>query len=146
MISLLKVDYTNELNKLYITVIMLRYKIIKQQNALDENKSEMYYPRLTGRQKYKYNELASYISDRTTLSKADIGATLIALEEAIPYLLKSGFSIKLGDLGTFSLEAKAHSSSKEEDVSSRDFYQLNTRFRVGKALKLLLHEVNFKRV
>ena len=89
--------------------------------------------------------MASHISERTSLTKADIVAVLIALEDVVPKLLKVCFRIKLDSLGTFSLQAKAHTSSSEEEVTWRDFYQLNTRFRVGKALKLLLHEVNFKR-
>ena len=125
---------------------MLRYKVIKQQNALDENKSDMYYPRLTGRQKYDLDALASYISDRSTLSKADIVATLAALEEAIPELLKNGYTVSLGSLGLFSLHAKVQTSAEESKVSWRDFVQLKARFRVGKGLKLLLTGVNFKRV
>ena len=125
---------------------MLRYKIIKQKNALDENKGEMYYPRLTERQKFDLDQLASHIGERSSLSKADIVSVLTALEVVVPKLLKGGYRVNLGTLGTFTLQAKAHSSDNTEDVSYRDFYELNTRFRVGKALKLLLHEVNFKRI
>ena len=125
---------------------MLRYKIIKQRNALDENKAEIFYPRLTQRQKCGFNELASHISDQTSLSKADIGATLRALEKAIPDLLKRGFTINLGDLGTFSLHASASTSPSESEVSARNFRKLNTRFRAGKVLKLLLKDVRFKKL
>ena len=72
---------------------MLRYRIIKQKNALDKDKSEMYYPRLTGRQKYNVRDVAEVISSRTSLSKADILATLISLEDVIPELLKMGSTL-----------------------------------------------------
>ena len=50
---------------------MLRYKIIKQRNALDEAKKEMFYPRLTGRQNYDLNDVAEMISERSSLTKGD---------------------------------------------------------------------------
>lgn len=125
---------------------MLRYKIIKQRNPLDENKKEMYYPRLTGRQVYNLDNVASYITDRSSLSKADIVATLVALEEAVPHLLKNGYSVSLGSLGTFSLQARVQTSTEREKVSWRDFLTLKVRFRIGKGLKLDKSNVHFKQV
>ena len=124
---------------------MLRYKIIKQRNALDANKKEMYYPRLTNRRKYTLYDVAQEISSRSTLSKADTIATLVSLEEVIPYLLKSGYIVDLGGLGTFSLQSSANTSPSESEVTWRNFRGLKTRFRPGKALKIGLFEVNFRR-
>ena len=124
---------------------MLRYKIIKQRNALNENKAEMYYPRLTGRIKYDINAVAEKISDRSSLSKGDIIATLISLEDIIPELLKSGNTVELGALGSFSLQASASTTSDESQVSWRSFRKLTARFRAGKALKIRLSEVHFSR-
>ena len=124
---------------------MLRYKIIKQRNALDENKKEMYYPRLTGRTKYDINDIADLISKQSSLSKADVIATLVSLETLIPDLLTSGYTIKLGELGTFSLQANTQISEKEDQVTWRSFKKLIVRFKAGKALKILLQDVNFKK-
>jgi len=124
---------------------MLKYKIIKQRNALDEN-NEMYYPRLAGRGKYELKDVAEAISERNTLSKADVIATLISLEEIVPYLLTSGYSVSLGDLGTFSLQANASSFSDKSKVTWRSFKSVKVRFRAGKALKILLSNVSFKRL
>ena len=125
---------------------MLKYKIIKQRNALDENKKEMFYPRLTGRQNYDLNDVAKMISRRSSLTKGDIVATLVSLEEIIPELLASGHTVKLGELGTFSLHAKANTSPDESKVTWRSFKGLITRFRAGKALKLRLSKVSFRKV
>ena len=124
---------------------MLRYKIIKQRNALDENKKEMYYPRLTGRTKYDINDIADLISKQSSLSKADVIATLVSLETLIPDLLTIGYTIKLGELGTFSLQANTQISEKEDQVTWRSFKKLIVRFKAGKALKILLQDVNFKK-
>jgi predicted histone-like DNA-binding protein len=106
----------------------------------------MFYPRLTGRQSYDLNDVAEMISMRSSLSRADIVATLVSLEEIIPELLTSGYSIKLGELGTFSIQAKAQTSPEASQVTWRSFRSLITRFRAGKALKLRLFDVNFKKV
>jgi len=125
---------------------MLRYRIVKQKNALDANKKEMFFPRLTNRQKYSARDVAEIISERSSLSKADILATLISLEGVIPELLKSGSIIDLGELGTFSIQAKVETSPTEEEVSWRSFKSVRAKFRPGPALQMHLFDVNFKRV
>ena len=94
---------------------MLKYRIVKQKNALDTDKAEMYFPRLTSRTKYDLHDVADMISQRSTLNKADIIATLISLEEVIPEFLKSGSIVDLGRLGTFSIQAKAETSPTKEE-------------------------------
>lgn len=125
---------------------MLKYRIIKQKNALDKDKKEMYFPRLTSRQKYDVWDVAEEISSRSTLSNADILATLISLEEIIPELLKMGSIVNLGRLGTFSIQANAETSPTPEGVSWRSFKSVKAKFRPGEALKMHLFDVNFKRV
>ena len=125
---------------------MLRYKIIKQRNALDAAKKEMFYPRLSGRRNHDLNDVAEMISDGSSLTKADIVATLVSLEVIIPKLLISGHTVKLGELGIFSLQAKTSTSSDESQVTWRSFKSLITRFRAGKALKIRLSDVHFKKM
>jgi predicted histone-like DNA-binding protein len=124
---------------------MLQYKIVKQRNALDRDKKEMYYPRLTKRYKYTLRDIATHISDQSSLSKADIIAVLVSLEEVIPKMLKNGRTVSLGDLGSFSLQANAKTAPTEEEVSWRSFKGLKARFRPGSALKIHLASVNFKK-
>ena len=125
---------------------MLRYSIIKQRNALGIGKKTMFYPRLTGRRNYDLKDVAEMISKRSSLSKTDVIATLSALEEIIPEFLISGYTVKLGELGTFSLHANAQTSPEESQVTWRSFRSLITRFRAGKALKIRLSHVHFKKV
>lgn len=124
---------------------MLRYTIVKQRNTLGEGKKEMFYPRLTGRQTYDLNDVAEMISMRSSLSRTDIVAALTSLEDIIPELLKSGHTVKLGELGIFSLQAKVETSPEASQVSWRSFRSLIARFRAGKALKILLADVNFRK-
>ena len=125
---------------------MLKYSIVQQRNALDENKEEMYYPRLTESTKYELDEVAEMISERSSLTRADIIATLVSLEDIIPKLLRNGGRVELGNLGTFSLHANTETSADRLEVSWRSFKKLTTRFRPGKALNVLLDSVHFGRV
>ncbi len=124
---------------------MLKYKIVKQRNALSDTKEEMYYPRLTERIKRNLDDVAEMISDQSSLSKGDVLSTLMSLEGIIPKLLRSGNQVELGDLGTFSLHAKGNSSSTKSEVSWRSFQKIITRFRAGKALEISLAEVHFSK-
>lgn len=123
---------------------MLTYKIIKQRNPLDENKEEMFYARLTDRQKCDLDDVAEIISSRSSLTKSDIVATLMSLEDIIPKLLIAGSTVQLGKLGTFSLHSKVATYPKKSQVTWRSFLKLMIRFRPGKALKIRLQEVNFR--
>ena len=125
---------------------MLRYKIIEQRNALDKDKKVMYYPRLTNRRKYDIYDLAEEISLRCTLNRADVIATLVSLEEVLPEFLRNGRTVDLGRLGTFSIQAHTRSALHREEVTWRNFLNLKAKFRPGKALKINLFDVNFKRV
>ncbi len=122
---------------------MLKYKIIKQRNALHEQKETMYYPRLTESNKCDLDYVADMISERSSLTKADVLGTLVSLEDIIPYLLRNGNRVELGRLGTFSLQANADTSPDQSKVSWRNFRKLVARFRAGKALKITLPEVHF---
>lgn len=124
---------------------MLKYKIIKQRNALHKQKETMYYPRLTESHKYDLNDVADIISERSSLTKSDVIGTLVSLEYIIPKLLRDGGRVELGNLGSFSLQSNARTSSDKSDVTWRSFLNLITRFRAGKALKINLVEVNFSR-
>ena len=106
----------------------------------------MYFPRLTNRTKYNLHDVADMISRRSTLNKADIVATLVSLEEVIPEFLQGGGIVDLGYLGTFSIQANVGTSATEEEVSWRNFKSVKAKFRPGKALKINLTDVHFKRV
>lgn len=122
---------------------MLKYKIIKQRNALHKQKETMYYPRLTESHKCDLDYVADMISERSSLTKADVLGTLVSLENIIPHLLWNGNRVELGRLGTFSLQANADTSPDQSKVSWRSFRKLTARFRAGKALKITLPQVHF---
>ncbi len=125
---------------------MLKYTIVKQRNPFKENEEDMYYPRLTGRNIYDIDDVADIISSRSSLSKSDVVATLIALEDVIPEALIGGHKVKLGNLGSFSLQAGASTSPEKALVSWRNFRKLTTRFSAGKSLKIHLWDVHFQRI
>lgn len=125
---------------------MLKYKIVKQCNALDKDKKEMFYPRLTNRTRLGLMDVAGQISRQSTLSKADTIAVLAALEEVIPDMLREGNIVDLGALGTFTLQSTADTGKEESEVSWRNFSELKVRFKPGHALKIQLPEVKFKKV
>lgn len=124
---------------------MLKYKIVKKRNALHAQKQEMFYPRLTESRKYNMDQVADLISERCSLTKADIFATLVSMEDVIPELLIVGQRVELGRLGAFSLQANAETSTSAAAVSWRSFKRLFTRFHPGKALSIRLSDVHFRR-
>lgn len=125
---------------------MLKYKIVKQRNALDKDRKVIYYPRLTKRYKYTLRDVAREISDRTSLSRGDIMSVLVSLEDIIPDILTNAGSVDLGELGTFSIQAHADIADDPEEVTWRSFKSIKAKFRPGAALKLNISQVKFRKV
>ena len=75
------------------------------------------------------SEFLESIQERTTLTTADVKAALNALQEKIIYQLKQGYSVRLGDLGSFHLTSisTGHTTAAECEVG--DVKALRLQFR-----------------
>jgi len=125
----------------------IKYKVIKQgATPLTQTNKSYYTARACKRSLVGLDEIAELLSLRSTLSKADVFATLIALTEAIPEYLLNNQSVQLGDLGTVSLHLSSKSESTPEDVTWRSIKELKVQFRAGKEIKKSLKSAHFKKV
>lgn len=125
----------------------INYKIVKQGNTpLTDPDREYYTARVCSRSKISLKKIAERISQRCTLSKADIYGTLVELTTIIPECLLENQSVELGSLGTFSCSISSQSEASPEEVTWRSIKGLKVQFRAGKELKEELRDVQFKRV
>ena len=71
-------------------------------------------------EKIDLNFLSESISNKCTLAKADIYATLAAFTEEIPQLLMDNYTISLGELGILTLHDRSTSTQKGEEVTRKN--------------------------
>ena len=94
--------------------------------------------------------MAEQIEKQSTVSLADIKGVLDALQEVVLEAMADGYSVRLGDLGSFRPTISAvKSREKLEDVSADDIKAVRVRFTPSAVLtKRLLPsnvQLNLKR-
>lgn len=70
----------------------------------------------------------SRIQEATTISTADLKAVVNALQEQIIYQLKQGYSVRLGDLGSFHVTIHAKGKQTAAECSSKDIKNVRVQF------------------
>ncbi|MGG6544396.1 UNVERIFIED_CONTAM: HU family DNA-binding protein [Prevotella sp. 15_C9] len=75
-------------------------------------------------------ELSERISDRCTVTEADILAVISALVKEMSYVLKSGKRVKLEGFGSFKVGIRSHGEGKNKDfTAAKNIYDPHILFR-----------------
>ena len=81
---------------------MLQYRLIRQEAKLGKNKGKNVYKALpVTRGKVSFDAFCREVSDGSTVDTADVKAVLSRLHTVITRNLERGFSVEVGELGTF---------------------------------------------
>lgn len=99
---------------------MVNYVKVKRDIHVGQNPGEKYVARLVRNQDIDLDTIAESIANSTTISYADVLATLKALELEISKAVLNGSAVKLGFLGAFipTINAKSQLSADEVDAST----------------------------
>lgn len=94
--------------------------VLKEMNDLDGKGKGRVYPQVVINRLMTTEDLVKRMQDNTRLGSAVINATLLSLGENIASLLDMGFSVKIDNLGTFSLslgfaDKKGNKMEDEDD-------------------------------
>lgn len=94
------------------------------------------------------DQVAAEISERCTVTRADIVGILKALETQLEHALLEGYTVRLGQIGSFRLTAKAVSVEEKDDVSAALVRNPRVRFAPSVWLrnKLRRDVIKFRRV
>ena len=125
----------------------IKYKATKMaQPGIKGGGQYKYYPRVCERRKMDLNSLAERISMKSTLTRADVHATLVALVDEIPDLLLDNYSVQLGELGIFSAHINGESANTAEELTYRNIKNLKVVFRPGISIKQGVKNARFTKV
>ena len=80
------------------------------------------------------------------VTKADVYAVLIAMEDVITEALKSGEIVRLGDLGTFQIGLSGKGAVTEDDYDTSLIEKARINFRPGLALAGALTSLTYAKV
>lgn len=122
------------------------YSVSPRINPRDKEAAPKYYGQVQSSGDVTVREMATRIQATCTVTKADVYAVLVALEDVIIEALKSGEIVRLGDLGTFQIGISSKGAETEEDYSDALITKARINFRPGSALAGALTSLTYSKV
>ena len=121
-----------------------KYEVKTKRSGIGEKKAKYYaIPVRSG--EINTRQLARELSSRCTLTEADVRATLIGLAEIMQEYLHEGYSVRLEELGRFTLSASSDGFDSPEECTPHRVKARKICFMADKELKGNLKQVKFER-
>ena len=122
------------------------YSVVPRKNLNDKEAAPKFYARAKATGDIDLREMSERIQQSCTVTKADVHAVLVALEDVIINALKSGEIVRLGDLGTFQIGISSKGAVTAKDYNSSLIKSAHINFRPGVALAGLLTSLTFAKL
>ena len=122
------------------------YSVSPRINPRDKEAAPKFYAQAQARGDVSIREMAERIQSTCTVTKADVYAVLVALEDVIVEALQNGEIVRLGELGTFQLSLSGKGAVTEEDYNTSLIKRAKINFRPGTALANALASLSFSKV
>ena len=122
------------------------YSVVPRINPREKNDPPKYYAQAQASGDVNIREMSERIQQTCTITKADVYAVLVSMEDVIIDALKSGEIVRLGDLGTFQIGVSGKGTLTEEEYDSSLIKKARINFRPGLALSGMLTSLSYAKV
>ena len=122
------------------------YSVVPRYNPNAKNEPPRYYARAQASGEMTLREMAERIQQSCMVTKAEVHAVLVAMEDVIIGALKVGEMVRMGDLGTLQIGLSGKGSAIEEDYEPSLITKARINFRPGVALVGFLTSLSFSKV
>ena len=122
------------------------YSVAPRINPRDKEAAPKFYARAQASGDVSIREMSERIQQSCTVTKADVQAVLVALEDVVIDALKSGEIVRLGDLGSFQIGLSSKGAATEEDYNTSYITKARINFRPGQALAGALTALSYSKV
>lgn len=122
------------------------YSVVPRYNPAEKGTPPKYYAQAQASGDVSLREMSERIQQTCTVTKADVYAVLVAMEDVITEALKSGEIVRLGDLGTLQIGLSGKGALTEEDYEPSLIKKARINFRPGAALAGVLTTLSFAKV
>lgn len=120
--------------------------MVAKQNNLASPPEVKYFPCAVSNNEVDLDNLADIISYRSTLTKADCYAVIIALTEAIGESLSNGSIVRLDSLGTFRLTLQGKGNITPDDLGKSNIIGAKVKYKPSKNINNKLKGITYKRI
>ena len=122
------------------------YSVVPRINPRDKEAAPKFYAQAQARGDVNIREMATRIQGTCTVTKADVYAVLVALEDVIVEALQNGEIVRLGELGTFQVGLSGKGAVTSEDYDTSLIRKARINFRLGLTLAGMLSSLSFSKV
>ena len=122
------------------------YSVVPRFKPGEKNDPPKYYAQAQARGDVNIREMAERIQSTCTVTKADVYAVLISLEDVVKEAIQNGEIVRLGDLCTLQVGLSGKGALTEEDYTDSLIKRAKINFRPGKVLAEALGTLKFSKV
>ena len=122
------------------------YTVVPKINPRDRETDPKYYGNVKSSGDINIREMAERIQGSCTVTKADVYAVLVALEDVISESIQKGEIVRLMDISTLRVGISTKGALKEEDFNEALIKKARILFRPGSVLQNALSNINFTKV
>ena len=122
------------------------YTVVPKINPRDRESEPKFYGNVKSSGDINIREMAERIQQSCTVTKADVFAVLVALEDVISESIQKGEIVRLMDIGTLRVGISTKGALKEEDFNDALIKKTRLLFRPGSILQNALANLNFTKV
>ena len=122
------------------------YSVSPRINPRDKEAAPKFYAQAQARGDVNIREMATRIQSTCTVTKADVYAVLVALEDVIIDSLRNGEIVRLLDLGTLQIGISSKGAMTEEEYDESLITKTRINFRPGIALTGMLANLTFQKM
>ena len=124
----------------------VKYSVIPRINPRDRETEPKFYAQVKLSGDVSLREMCERIQQSCTVTKADVHAVLVAMEDVIVDALKGGEIIRLGDLGTLRVSLSSKGALTEKEYTSSLITKSRIIFRPGSILSEALATISYSKL
>ena len=122
------------------------YSVVPRINPREKNDPPKYYAQAQSRGDVNIREMAERIQSTCTVTKADVYAVLVSLEDVVKDAIENGEIVRLGDLCTLQVGLSGNGTLTEEEFADTHIKKARINFRPGPVLAGALETLKFTKV
>ena len=122
------------------------YSVVPRINPREKNDPPKFYAQAQARGDVNIREMAERIQSTCTVTKADVYAVLVSLEDVVKEAIENGEIVRLGDLCTLQVGLSSRGTLTEKEYEDTNIKKARINFRPGPVLAGALETLKFTKV
>ena len=122
------------------------YSVVPRINPREKNDPPKYYAQAQARGDVNIREMAERIQSTCTVTKADVYAVLVSLEDVVKDAIENGEIVRLGDLCTLQVGLSGKGTLTEKEYDDSLIKKAKIIFRPGTILAGALETLKYSKV